>query len=381
MPTKNAPSPTLPCLLSLYSGGSGSQEPNDSSSFGRSRRHFRPIREGARDAPKIGNDHYSSPPAILPPNEGREGSFKILRESRAAGSGLGGRSSVGPSDENRMLRSAVLSRTFDSQIFFGSVEGEEEVLRRFQRPAAPGNDDDGRPPPPPAGGGRVGRVAEGAAWTPGGRRLIPGSKAFVSHLGSGMMAKKDACVEDDDEASSTNSSNTNSMLLSARKSRARAAARAPPVWIPKPDPKSSMPVAVAADTSGKAVVNDTRLSGSISLAQLMDSGRDSHSRHGRDQHTADGRISPDGKHRAPSPSTPAVERNLSANTNEKRDEGRYSDQPSVYAVTEKARAFDWWGGAGVSDTDAERERVVRGSGFTPRPKTVSDTYKSSLVFG
>lgn len=332
-----------------------------------------------RDAPKIGNDHFSSPPAVLPPNEGREGSFNVLKESRAAGSGLGRRSNVGPSDENRMLRSAQLSRTFDSQIFFGSSEGEAEALERFQKPGAPGTDDRKPPPPPPAGGGRVGRVAEGAAWTPGGRRLIPGSKAFVSHLGTGMMAKKDAFADDDGEASSTSSSST--MLLSARKTRARAAARAPPVWIPKLDPKSSVPAAFAADASGNVAVNDTTLPGATTLAQLMDSGGDSHYGHGRDQHMADGGIFPDGKHRAPSPSTPTVDRNRKPNMSERHVEGRYLGQSSVYAATKEERAFDWWGGAGVSDTDTARGRVVASSVFKPRPKTVSDTYKSSLVFG
>lgn len=372
---KNRPLDNPPTLLSLSSDGS--QEPTENSTFGRSRRHFHPTRESATG--NIGNDHYSSPPAVLPPNKDREGSFKSLKESRAAGSGLGGRSGVGPSDENRVLRSALLSRTFDSQIFFGSSEGEEEALGRYQRSGAPGTDD-GRPPPPPAGGGRVGRVAEGAAWTPGGRRLIPGSKAFISHLGSGMMARKDASAEEDDEeARSTTSSN--SMLLSARKSRARAAARAPPVWIPKPDPKSSMPVAVAADTCGDVAVNGGRLSGSISLAQLMDGGGDSHSGHGRDQHKPSGGISPHGQHPAPSPSTPTVDRNGNIKTREKNDNGRCSGQPPVHVVTKKERAFDWWGGAGVSDTDTGRERAVGSSVSKPRPKSVSDTYKSSLVFG
>lgn len=328
---------------------------------------------------------------VLPPNEGREGSFKTLRESRAAGSGLGGRSSVGPSDENRMLRSAQLSKTFDSQIFFGdnSSEGGEEALGRYQRPGAPGTTGDGRPPPPPpppAGGGRLGRVAEGAAWTPGGRRLIPGSKAFVSHLGSGMMARKDARVEDDGEASSTRSSSSTTTVLPSAKAkvfRARPAARAPPVWIPEPDPKSSMPAAVAADTSGDPGVNDRRLlSGSLSLAQFMDSGGDSHSGHGVGRLKTDGGVSPDGKHMpAPSPSTPTVDRNRNTKTSDKHDEGRFSGQPSVCAVTKKERAFDWWGGGGVSDADTGRDRVVRGSVSNPRPKTVSDTYKSSLVFG
>lgn len=312
---------------------------------------------------------------VLPPNEGREGSFKSLRESRAAGSGLGGRSSVGPSDENRILRSALLSRTFESQILFGSGGGEDEALERFGRPGARTTHNER--PPPAAGGGRMGRVAEGAAWTPGGRRLIPGSKAFVSHLRSGMMARKDASAENDEEASSTSSGSF--VLLSAKKSRELAAARAPPVWIPKPDPRSSTPIAVATDTSGKVAASDRRVSGSISLAQLMDSGGDSSSGHGHVRHTKGGEISSNGHRTAPSPSTP--DRNHNTETSEKNGQGRCMDQPSVYAAAEKEPAFDWWGGAGVSDTDTGRERAVGRPIFRPRPKSVSDTYKSSLVFG
>ncbi|CAM9464736.1 unnamed protein product, partial [Hapterophycus canaliculatus] len=209
---------------------------------GPSRRHFHCSRDTVRGGPKTCNDHFSSPAVFRSPNEGREQSFNTLRESRAAGSGCSGRSSVGPSDENRMLRSALLSRTFDSQICFGGREGENEAPGRFQRAGAT-EDDHERAPPPPAGGGRVGRVAEGAAWTPGGRRLIPGSTAFTSHLGSGMMAKTlESGVEDgaNGESLGPRFSVTNSRALEA------SAVREPPVWIPKLDPKRRRPAAAAA---------------------------------------------------------------------------------------------------------------------------------------
>lgn len=395
------------------------QEPSDRHLYRQSRRrHFHHARETAiSGGKKIGNDHFSAPPVVLPPNVGREGSFNSLRECRAAGSGLGGRSSVGPSEENRQLRSAQLSRTFDSQILFGSNQGEEEVLGCYQRPGIAAETDNGRPPPPPpppAGGGRVGRMAEGAAWLPGGRRLVPGSKAFVSHLDNGMMAKKFATVEDNDGASSTTSG---SITFSARKSRAAAAARELPVWIPKPDPKSTRPVAAAAaaaadgggrgygsarqrmgrvkegDKSGFDVAARNAF-GPVSLGQLMSGGEEPTPGGQTEitQHHKDGKGFPISRFAAPSPTSTATntagrDRNLASGKD--YDDERYPAQPSVCAVNERGGggAFDWWGGASASDAgnefagDGAVGRVGGGRAFKTRPKTVSDTYKSSLVFG
>lgn len=350
-------------------------------------------------SPSTGN--HLSGAALLrpPPNEGREGSFNSLRESRAAGSGLGGRSGVRPSDQNRLLRSAVLSRTFDSQILFGSNnEGDDDSIGRFQRPGAAEGDGAGKPPPPPAGGGRVGRVAEGAAWTPGGRRLIPGSKAFVSHLGSGMLTKNEPSAEDDYRAN-----NASKELVSARKSRSAAAARKPPVWVPKPDPKSARPVAAGSDhlsaqKCGKAG-NDGRgaIAGaegrspydSTSLAQLMISNNKTNAGQGKKSCRVDGSVSSDSERAAASART-AVERNHSRIPGEEHQEKHVSERrPSAREMnrTGGGGAFDWWGGASALDTGNESARgrktgmVGGGRNFIPQPQTVSDTYKSSLILG
>ncbi len=230
-----------------------------------------------------------------------------------------GRSGTGPSEENRRLRSALLSRTFDSQIFFGGGgggggegEGEDGGGPHRGRCRGSGADvsEDGRPLPlpPPAGGGKLGRVAEGAAWTPGGRRLIPGSKAFVSHLGNGMVAKRAAAGDVGNDGDDGASSTSDNAPLTTRKSRAAAAARAPPVWVPKMDPQSGTPAAIAAD--------DARPPGSVSLAQLMGSSSggggdgDPGSRHRQSQRRADGGTSLASKHapraQPPLPPRPAA---------------------------------------------------------------------------
>ncbi|CAM9380713.1 unnamed protein product, partial [Ectocarpus sp. 12 AP-2014] len=377
----------------------GQQETKRRHYHGQSRRQFQASGDTTKgDSPRTGNDLYGSAPLPPPPNEGREGSFNSLRESRAAGSGLGGRSSIGPSDQNRLLRSAVLSRTFDSQILFGSTNEEDhDSIGRFQRPGAAEGDDAGKPPPPPAGGGRVGRVAEGAAWTPGGRRLIPGSKAFASHLSSGMLTKNEPGAEDD-----YRTNNASKELVSARKSRAAAAARKPPVWVPKPDPKSSRPVAagnchLSAQKCGK-VANDGRgaLAGaagkspydSISLAQLMSRNKKTNPGQGKKDCRADGSVSSDSGHATASTRT-AVESHQSSILGEEHQERRISERPSARGIIGRGGggAFDWWGGASALDTGSESARdrkrgMVGGSrNFIPQPQTVSDTYKSSLILG
>jgi len=293
-----------------------------------------------------------------------------------------GRSGTGPSEENRRLRSALLSRTFDSQIVFGGGgskgEGEEGVGApgAHRRGSGADGSEDGRPLPlplpPPAGGGKTGRMAEGAAWTPGGRRLIPGSQAFVSHLGSGMVAKRaaagDVGNDGEDGASSTNSD----ALLTARKLRVAAAARAPPVWVPRLDPQSSTPAAIAAD--------NTRPPGSVSLAQLMGGGGG-----GGDPGSRRCKYAPQAQ--PPLPPRPAVCHARSTTSGEGYEEERRSECPPSRADTERAgRVFDWWGGGSASDAGEELAREgsasVGGARVSrPRPKTVSDTYKSSLVFG
>lgn len=114
----------------------------------------------------------------LHPNQGREPSYDYLRKNRAAGTGLNSSqsrsSSTGPSEQNRKLRAARLSRTFDSQI----ILGREGATMDYRSQKTPPRGD--RKLPPPAEGGRAGRLAAGAAWTPRGRRQVPDSKASFS---------------------------------------------------------------------------------------------------------------------------------------------------------------------------------------------------------
>lgn len=310
-----------------------------------------------------------------------------------------GRPGAGPSEENRRLRSAMLSRTFDSQIFFGGGGGSGSKGEGGEGGGAPGGrrwgsgadgSEDGRPLPlpPPAGGGRLGREAEGAAWTPGGRRLIPGSTAFVSHLGSGMVAKRAAAGDVGDDGHDGASSTSSNTPLTVRKSRA-AAVRTPPVWVPRLDPQSgTTPAAIAAD--------NTRPPGSVSLAQLMGSSGggggdgDPGSRQSQSQRRADGGISLATKHapraQPPLPPRHAVDHTRRPASGKGHEEERRSDRSAGSADTERAGGggFDWWGGGSASEAGKEPARegaVGEARVMRPRPKTVSDTYKSSLVFG
>lgn len=381
------------------------KEPGGRPFYGPSRRHFHSRLDPTRGGPRIGNDHFSTPPVSHPPNKGREQSFNNLRESRAAGSGQGGRSSVGPSDENRMLRSALLSRTFDSQIFFGGSEGGNEALRRFQRPGAIEGDVDAAPPPP-AGGGRVGRMAEGAAWTPGGRRLISGSTAFTSHLGSGMMAKTHENAEED----GGNGENLGVRFTARDSGTPEASAeREPPVWIPKLDPKSSRPVtaAVCGDGSGgsrwwhpsrqagggklapdrkrgvKICSSGCNTSGGVSLAKFMSSREKVYPGQGMDESHIDNGVNGSRERRV------AVGHDRGSLPGERHVQGRTFERPAVSTIIRSGERgkFDWWGGASALDPGNESAREPRGwrtkggRAFEDRPATVSDTYKSSLVFG
>lgn len=403
--TDNVASLTRRCRRNL-SQSQNKQEPGGRQFPGSSRRHFHSSRDTARGGPRIGNDHFSTPPVFLPPNEGREQSFNRLRESRAAGSGHGGRSGIGPSEENRVLRFALLSRTFDSQIFFGGSEEEDEALRRCRRPGATKGDAE-RAPPPPAGGGRIGRVAEGAAWTPGGRRLIPGSTAFTSHLGSGMMAKTLGNVS---EGGANGESIGRRFLAGSSRAPEASVAREPPVWIPKLDPKTSRPVAVAVggDGSGESrghhsprqlargkIAHDRERavkirsagcnqSGVVSLAKLMSSSEAVAREQGTNQDESDNGF-PVSRRKAV-----AVGRDRTCLLEDEHEEGRISEIPAVCMNnrSEEREIFDWWGGASALDrgnvVPARGPRGWRAEGgraFEGRPTTVSDTYKSSLVFG
>lgn len=126
----------------------------------------------------MGADDNPSCDEKTTPSEDREVSYDSLRKNRPAGTGFNSsqsQTSSGPSEQNRKLRAAHLSRTFNSQIFFGREEETRQPRHQTVRRSGGGGK-----LPPPAGGGRAGRLAEGAAWTPGGRRHVPGSKASLT---------------------------------------------------------------------------------------------------------------------------------------------------------------------------------------------------------
>lgn len=372
-----------------------------------------------------GSDKHPPPrPGVVPlPREGRESSFESLRKGRAAGSRVGRSSCSRPSEESRKLRGAILSRTFDSQISFGT-EGDGEVTND-RGPIDGAEIDDGAPRP--AGGGRGARIAEGAAWTPGGRRLIPGSKAFVSHLGNGMRVAQGedggSSISDRwSPAAFENKTITDgdgrevSGLVKGRKGhsvnfeeecRATAVEREPPIWIPQ-KPRKSAHFAVdgggggghgylSADTGmePKHVGLKAPARGSsdrhVSLAQLVEGApllNGDHVAHWKDKDDARsdyaelpsaGLAPPAGKK-----SGVSFEQDDEF-SREKREGERFPKRDFEQSGRVRARgAFDWWGGGGVlgeNDNVGGRGGAgIRGTAMM-QPRSVSDTYKSNLIFG
>ena len=184
-----------------------------------------------------------------------------IPEIRAAGCDPGGRLKPGPSESSRKLRAEHLARTFNSQITFGV----EQDTREVQRPSRNGKSEGVIPLaedgiPLAAGGGRSRRVAEGAAWTSGGRRLVPDSKVFMSHLGVGMrVARDEACrlvdcsspfsgTRPGDPSVAPLDGDTRRWTSAERKACAAAASRELPVWMPLHNRLESRQPAGASDT-------------------------------------------------------------------------------------------------------------------------------------
>lgn len=319
-------------------------------------------------------------------------SFNTLQKYRAAGSKLGGYSGSGPSKENRRLRATLLSKMFDSQIYFGKTEsapeqrvGSEYTNRR------------------PAGGGRVGRMAEGAAWTPGGRRLIAGSKAFVSHLGHGMRVTRDEAgrriekpsppgnTSTDDRGALPSEGTAKTREASENRSRAAAASRETPVWIPQQWAEGRTAAGCGRRAAASACPGRTPFH-SVSLAQLCgDAGFDARGE------TADANkgVPSAGTTSCAEATQPAVKPTggyirdelSSEDCDGERSSERSLARSSDGRVKGNKAAFDWWGGGNMSENEGGTRsegtgRVDRGRGVMPRSKhVVSDTYKSSLVFG
>ena len=377
-----------------------------------------------------GNDQHGSPRpgAVPPPSEGRESSFESLRKGRAAGSRVGRRSCSRPSEENRKLRGAILSRTFDSQISFGT-EGDGEVTHD-RGPIDGVEIDDGSPRP--AGGGRGARIAEGAAWTPGGRRLIPGSKAFVSHLGNGMRVtrgKGGGSISDRWSPTALENNTTadgdgrevSGLLVKGRKGhsanfeeecRATAAAREPPIWIPQKPRKSahfnvdggggggggrgylSADAGLESKHGGLKALARGSSDHHVSLAQLVEGApllNGDHAARWKDKDVArsDYAELPSAGLARPAGRKSGVSFEQEDEfSREKREGERFPKRGFEQAGRVRARgAFDWWGGGGVGGvlgddgTVGGREGAgIRGT-VMMQPRSVSDTYKSNMILG
>lgn len=376
-----------------------------------------------------GGQHGSSRPGVVPPpSEGRESSFESLREGRAAGSRVGRRSCSRPSEENRKLRGAILSRTFDSQISFGA-EGDGAVIHDRETVDAAEIDDGA---PRPAGGGKGARIAEGAAWTPGGRRLIPGSQAFVSHLGNGMRVTRGAdggSVSDRWSPASfeniTTAAGGGRAVLGLAKGRkghsvsfeeecrAAAAAREPPIWIPQKPQKSAHFTAGGYGGGGGGGAGHGYLSAGagmeskhgglkaparsssdhhVSLAQLVEGSPLFNSDIAAHWQKKDDVRSDYAEPPSTGPARPAGRKNAVSFeredefSREKREGERFPKRGFEQSARVRARgAFDWWGGGGgvLGENDAvggEEGAGIRGTAMM-QPRSVSDTYKSNLIFG
>lgn len=237
-------------------------------------------------------------------------------------------------------------------------------------------------------------MAEGAAWTPGGRRSVPGSRVFMSHLGNGMTVSRDEADRLIDQKSLLSEKtvgdsvgapldgDTRRWLNADKKSRAAAASREPPVWIPKQGRKS-VKIASLSDTLANAG-NDAHPSDSLCLtkfasndAKIDASCSDTNESNGN---MSDQQGSP--TKRTPSPMKRASEdyarRALPC---EEEWSPRTSSTCIRTAKAERVGVPDRWddghiSGSGDPTHQDWRQRVA------PQPRhPPSDTYRSSLVFG
>lgn len=261
----------------------------------------------------------------------------------------------------------------------------------------------------PAGGGRGGRMAEGAAWIPGGRRIIPNSVALMSHLSNGLRVTRDEAEEKRieqgrrprDNSAIDNHNNTavglslegyrlNSAL--ARKSQAAADARRDPVWVPQhPTTSNHTPATILGNHDVRGGQGSSSPFDSVSLAQVAGTVLKRDARGGQEDSR---RVPGDAvaSLRRDDSVPPAAEATMyrkklhttGQSTGRREREDEISSVCSSHgtagrAVKGRGRDFDWWGGGGVPITG--RVRMGGVGGGSSRSKNVSDTYKSSLVFG
>lgn len=233
---------------------------------------------------------------------------------------------------------------------------------------------------PAAGGGRVGRPAESAAWMPGGRRHVPGSKAFLSHFGHGLKVTRDEAGRPYDQASPEGHRNeTVHPLIGKERGPARRRHVRPPTrealtLTDVPDP-SRAPTGPPQESRGCLLMHRRSPFDSASLLQVArDEGLDE--RYGDDAGGVD-RQHPAG---ASAKSVDAEvydasglhPNNFDGETGSsgqvERTRGQVSSTPPV----------EMEGGTTLTE---EGSRSGGSQYSVARSKYVSDTYKSSLVFG
>lgn len=211
----------------------------------------------------------------------------------------------------------------------------------------------------------------------------------MSHLGSGLRVAKDetgALIEHDDNGDSDDFDPPPAV----RKPRAALASRKAPAWLPEGISKVDQNTIPRATTLGA----DRGLQGrspfdSVSLAQLASSTFEgSHNNGGCNSEQHGGSPLVDEEASGSTGGLLAASGKSDGGSNDKKNSLESSDGGSEYdgrapsvCSSSLSRAgqgdrngFDWWGGASTL-----RSENVDGRGV--RAKHVSDTFKSSLVFG
>lgn len=302
--------------------------------------------------------HVDNVPVTLSPKKTRDRSGK----TQATEGSPRGHSRIRRYGDMNKLRAAHLARTFDTQIIFGQAVDDRET-RRYRRAQSAIPLDDGKTPLA-AGGGRRRPMADGAAWTSGGRRIIPGSMVFMSHLDNGM-AVADRLIDQksplSDGVIAPLDGDTRRWLNAERKSQAAAASREPPVWIPK-EGRKTVKITSLSDT----LANEADPSDPLSLTKDIPN----------DVKSSGNMLDQQGSSvpRAPSPM--------------KRESEDYTPRPHLCEEdwstikAEREGVRDQAGGVHLSGSGDDSIQKGWHQQVAPRPRDPpSDTYRSSLVFG
>lgn len=320
--------------------------PQDTHEYRKSETSFHPSQDS----------HVANVPVTLSPKQTRDRSSR----TQAAEGNPGGHFRARYGDSNK-LRAAHLARTFDTQIIFGEATDDRET-RRQRRAQSAIPLDDGKTPLA-AGGGRRRPTADGAAWTSGGRRIIPGSMVFMSHLDKGMMVADRLLDQKSplgDSIVAPLDGNTRRWLNADKKSQAAAASREPPVWIPK-QRRKSVKISSLSDT----LANDVDRSDPISLTKVTSNDVES-SGNRLDQQGSSAQQVPSSMKRESDDDTPRPQ----------PCEEEWSTAKAEREGVPDRRDGGYLSGSGDPTQQDLRHQVA------PRPRhPPSDTYRSSLVFG